>query len=85
MALERLANRAPVRSQSLTVVSCEADARSWPSGENTTELTILEWPSNVCRQVPVRSQSLMVLSSEADASSWPSGENTTELTEPEWP
>ncbi len=52
MALERLqAGACPIPELDGGIEN-EADASSWPSGENTTELTQLEWPSNVCRQVP---------------------------------
>src|SRR5256885_12551433 len=52
-------------SQSLTVPSRDADATSWPSGENTTEITEPEWPSSVPRTAPVAvSQSLTVRSEE---------------------
>lgn len=71
-------------SQSLTVLSHEADASSCLSVENATELTGPEWPSRVwCSALLVGSQSLTVSSSEADANSCPSVENATELTGPE--
>ena len=73
-------------SQSRSIVSFDADATSWPSGEKATALTEYEWPSSVLRQNPVpASQSRSVLSDEADATSWPSGEKTTAPTPPEWP
>ena len=69
-------------SQSLTVVSRDADATSLPSGENATALTQSEWPSSVRRAAPVaESQSLTVLSPDADATSLPSGENATAKTQ----
>src|SRR3984957_21225887 len=37
-------------SHSRTVLSDDADATSWPSGEKATALTELEWPSSVLRQ-----------------------------------
>ena len=77
----------PVRaSRSRTVLSPDADATSWPSGEKTTALTKAEWPSSVLQQDPVlASQSWTVPSNDADAMSWPSGEKTTALIELEWP
>src|SRR5579862_5695273 len=73
-------------SHSRTVLSIDADATSWPSGEKATALTHLEWPSSVLRQEPVAvSHSRTVLSSDADATSWPSGEEATALTPTEWP
>src|SRR2546429_9409435 len=73
-------------SQSLTVLSYDADATSLPSGENATAQTALEWPSSVCSGAPVAdSQILTVLSSDADATSLPSGENATAMTQSEWP
>src|SRR5947208_14832685 len=80
-------HEAPVLgSQSLTVLSSDAEARSWSSGENATALTQPKWPSSVPHEALVLgSQSLTVLSSDAEARSWPSGKNATVLTEPEWP
>src|SRR5204862_1454386 len=73
-------------SHSRTVLSHDADATSWPSGEKATALTQSEWPSSVLRQEPVAvSHSRTVLSSDADATSWPSGEKATALTDSEWP
>ena len=37
-------------SHSLTVLSWDAEARSWPSGEKTTALTGSEWPSSACKE-----------------------------------
>jgi hypothetical protein len=37
-------------SHSRTVLSVDADATSWPSGENATALTYPEWPSSVLQQ-----------------------------------
>jgi len=72
--------------QSLTVLSSDADASSWPSGENATALIQSLWPSSFCTCSPVAGfQSLTVLSQDADASSWPSGENATALTQSLWP
>ena len=70
---------APVaESQSLIVLSPDADATSLPSGKNATPLTQPEWPSSMRRAAPVaESQSLTVLSPDADATSLPSGENAT--------
>src|SRR5256714_14053186 len=83
----RVCSGAPVAdSQSLTVLSFDADATSLPSGENATALTQSEWPSSVCSGAPVAdSQSLTVLSYDADATSLPSGENATAMTQCEWP
>ncbi|KAF1965829.1 hypothetical protein BU23DRAFT_443005, partial [Bimuria novae-zelandiae CBS 107.79] len=73
-------------SHSRTVLSREADATSWPSGEKATALTSPEWPSSVLRHVPVAaSHSRTVQLREADATSWPSGEKATALTQLEWP
>src|ERR1700719_1565174 len=70
-----------VASQSRTVLSNEADARTFPSGENATALTERPW-SSVCFQPPVVvSQSRIVLSPEADARTFPSGEKAIALTE----
>jgi hypothetical protein len=75
-----------VKSQSLTVISSDPDARVWPSGENATAQTIFEWPMSVQRVTPVvESQSLIILSSDPDARVSPSGENATALTSSEWP
>ena len=71
----RLARRAApvVESQSLTILSHDADASVLPFGKNVTALTILEWPSSVRRVAPVvESQSLTVLSTDADTSILPS-------------
>ena len=57
------------RSYSLTVVSQDADASSWPSREKAIAETALVWPSRVCTVVPVLgSHSLTVSSQDADAS-----------------
>ena len=46
-------------SQSLTVLSLEADATTLPSGEKATELTSAQWALKVCSAAPVTaSQSL---------------------------
>jgi hypothetical protein len=37
-------------SHSCTVLSYDADATSWPSGEKATALTSSEWPSSILRQ-----------------------------------
>ena len=66
-------------SQSLTVLSSDADASVFESGENATELTLSLCPLSVAVQLPVAaSQSLTVLSPDADASVFESGENATE-------
>jgi hypothetical protein len=51
---------APItESQSLSILSSDADATSLPSGENATVRTVSEWPSSVRRTAPVaESQSL---------------------------
>lgn len=77
-----------VKSQSLSVISSDADARVLPSGENATAQTGFEWPMSVQRVTPVvESQSLIILflSSDPDARVSPSGENATALTSSEWP
>src|SRR5579871_6321674 len=78
---------APVAvSHSRTVLSCEPDASSAPSGKNATDVTELVWPSSVCLAAPVAaSHSRTVLSPEPDASSAPSGENATDVTQAVWP
>ena len=60
---------APVaESQSMTVLSHDADATSLPSGENATPQILSKWPSSVCSAAPVAaSQSLTVLSCDADS------------------
>ncbi|KAL2127400.1 hypothetical protein VTI74DRAFT_10802 [Chaetomium olivicolor] len=95
LATERIALQWPVNvwtqlpeagSQILIVLSCEADASRWPSGEKATERTEWLWPFNVWTQLPeAGSQILIVSSSEADASRWPSGVKATERTEWLWP
>ena len=68
------------------MLSSDADATSWPSGQKATALTDSEWLGSVLRQDPVPvSQSRTVLSCDADATSWPSGEKAIALTSPEWP
>jgi hypothetical protein len=74
-----------VVSQSLTVLSLEADVRILPSGEKVTVLTRSLWPSSVCFPAVVVSQSLTVLSFEADARTLPSSEKDTAVTELLWP
>ena len=72
--------------QSRTVLSNDADATNWLSGEKATVATHSKWPWSVLRQDPVpASQSRTVLSSDADAISWPSGEKATALTKLKWP
>src|SRR6187402_1108750 len=69
-------------SQTLTVLSPDADASSFESCEKATDLTQLLCPSSVCCSVPVAtSQTLTVLSDDADASSFESCEKTAEKTE----
>jgi hypothetical protein len=66
------------------VLSQDAEATSCPSGENTTALTDLEWPSSTLRHAPVAvSHTRTVVSLDAEATSCPSGENTTALTQSE--
>jgi hypothetical protein len=65
----------------LTVLSHDADASLAESCEKATELTVLLWPSSVCRHAPLlASQILTVLSPDADASLAESCEKATELT-----
>ena len=72
-------------SQSFTVLSLLPDASSFPSGENTTDLT-LECSLSVRSARPLAtSQSLMVWSSLPEASMCPSGENATDSTTLECP
>jgi len=55
-------------------------------GENVTDVTRLETPTRVPRQVPVaRSHSRTVLSNDADARTLQSGENTIDVIPLEWP
>ena len=55
-----------------------------PSGENTTDVTRSECPSNVRSSAPAAvSHSLSVLSRLPDSTLSPSGENATEETVPE--
>ena len=43
--------KAPIAgSHSLTVLSWDIEARSWPLGEKTTALTESEWPSSACKE-----------------------------------
>lgn len=63
------------------MLSSEADATSWPSGEKATALTLLEWPLSTLRHDAVAaSHTRTVLSYEADATSWLSGGKATALT-----
>src|SRR2546423_1476613 len=66
-SVSSLPRSAPVAaSQSLTVLSFDADATSCPSGENATALTPFEWPLSVRSDCPVAaSQSSTVPSSDA--------------------
>jgi hypothetical protein len=63
------------------MLSLDPDTISLPSSEKTTELTSLEWPSNVCYSAPVVvSQSRTVLSLELDTiTSLLSNEKATKL------
>ena len=73
-------------SHTRTVLSQEADATSWPSGEKATVLTLPVWPSSTLQHDPLAaSHTRTVLSEEADATSWPSGEKAMALTLPVWP
>ena len=57
-------------SQSLTDLSDDAEARSWPFDENATPWTKHEFPLRMLRKAPVvGSHSLTVLSSDAEARS----------------
>ena len=71
-------------SQSRTVVSCEADAISLPSGEKAIALTSPKWPSSVLQHNPVSvSQNRTVVSYDTDAIILPSGEKSIALIAPE--
>jgi hypothetical protein len=60
----------------------DPEATSRPSGENTTPLIELEWPSSLPRDSPVvASHNRTVQSLDPEATSRPSGENTTALTQ----
>src|SRR5271154_6384774 len=73
-------------SQILTVRSHEADASRLESGENTTEMTELLWPSSICVHLPVSASPILTVRyPEADASRLESGEKTTDLTLWLWP
>jgi hypothetical protein len=64
------------------VLSHEAEANCFPSGENATEKTKLEWPLSVAVFAPVIAlHNRIVLSREAEANCFPSGENATEETD----
>ena len=75
--------REPVAaSQTLTVLSRDADASSFESCENATDMTTSLWPLSVCWREPVAvSQTLIVLSPDADASSFESCEKATDMTQ----
>jgi len=64
--VSKVSKLAPVRSQSVLVASLEAEARSWLSRENTTELTEREWYSNVARR-GLHSESTVILVGQAKA------------------
>jgi hypothetical protein len=80
--LSNVAVFAPDRTfHNRTVVSHEAEASCFPSGENTTEVTSSEWPWNIAVLAPdFAIHNRTVLSRELEASCFPSGENTTEVT-----
>ncbi|PIL25627.1 hypothetical protein GSI_11376 [Ganoderma sinense ZZ0214-1] len=69
---------------SRTVLSDAADAMYFPSGENSTALIMLSWPSSDSRRSPeYESHTFTVESLEPDATHFPSGENATVHTGPE--
>jgi hypothetical protein len=73
-------------SQTLTVMSYDADASLVELCEKATEVTVSLWPAKVCRHAPVlTSQILMVLSLDADASLVESCEKAIELIMLLWP
>ena len=73
-------------SQTLTVLSFDADASRAESCEKATDQTQRLWPSSVCRHSPLlASQTLTVVSCDADASRAESCEKATELTALLWP
>jgi hypothetical protein len=47
MALENLPRRSSLGVQSRAVLSVDADTTCVPSGENATDMTLPEWPSNI--------------------------------------
>jgi hypothetical protein len=63
-------------SQSRTVLSCEPEMISLPSGEKATEVTRWEWPSSVCSAAPVAATQSRIV--DLDKISLPSGEKATE-------
>ena len=69
-----------------TVKSTDGEATSLPFGENTTAMTLPEWPSRTPHELPIAvSHSRTVLSSDAESTSFPFGENMTAVTSAEWP
>jgi hypothetical protein len=73
-------------SQSLTVLSRDANASVLPSGVKATAVTQPKWPSSVCSSPSdLASQSLTVSSCDVDASILPSSVKATAVTQPEWP
>src|SRR5439155_436953 len=73
-------------SQTRTVPSLDAEARSRPSGDHDTEWTQLECPSQRSRSVPVTaSHTRTVPSLDAEARSRPSGDHDTDQTAAECP
>jgi hypothetical protein len=72
-------------SQSMTLPSSDADARSWSLGENDKDVTYAQWPRRVNFRVDVsRFQSLMVESQDPDAMTRLSGEKATVPTGAPW-
>jgi hypothetical protein len=64
------------------VRSPDPDVTLLPSGENTTLLTELKWPSSVCSACLVATFHIRIVrSSDSDATLLPSDENTTLVTE----
>jgi hypothetical protein len=68
-------------SQTLTVLSSDADASSFELCKKATDLSLLLCPLSVCCSVPVAvSQTLTVLLYDADASSFELCKKATDLT-----
>ena len=68
-------------SQRRMVLSDEAESSRVPSGEKAQDVTALECPSRLRRQLPeAASQRRIVLSNEAESSRVPSGEKAQDVT-----
>ena len=73
-------------SQRRIVLSYEAESSRVPSGEKAQDVTALECPWSVRRQLPeAASQRRIVLSDEAESSRVPSGEKAQDVTALECP